>query len=195
MSIYGREDMSSPHTRGSSQTRLVPLLAWRVVPAHAGVIPSRPASWSGRHSRPRTRGGHPAGPVCEPCVNKSSPHTRGSSLDLGGDILPALVVPAHAGVIPTPAGVATDRQSRPRTPGGHPVGIDVERVTVRSSPHTRGVIPQRTASSPSRPGRPRTRGGHPVCSSSLPSRVMSSPHTRGVIPSSGFSHYSWHPET
>ena len=129
----------------------------------------------------------------------SSPHTRGSSVEVGVVLAWHRVVPAHAGVIPAPAGHRAASSRRPRTRGGHPPLIKRIPAGFGSSPHTRGssghavglvgpgrvvpahagVILHRGQPCPVPGRRPRTRGGHPRRNSPFASCRMSSPHTRG----------------
>ena len=130
--------MSSPHTRGSSRSSRRSRSTRTVVPAHAGVIPKRTACPCSRACRPRTRGGHPVGNGLRYRLYQSSPHTRGSSRKVDRLRHHPHVVPAHAGVIPTPRCYSATTRRRPRTRGGHPLkpfGWELEWL---SSPHTRG---------------------------------------------------------
>ena len=190
---------SSPHTRRSSPAVHPRSASRRVVPAHAGVI----LRWTGHplplNGRPRTRGGHPPLGISVERSCASSPHTRGSSGQQAQQCIPDMVVPAHAGVIPSSRSTRRTRRRRPRTRGGHPC---VSRVNVGlsvSSPHTRGscgvcaapaprlrVVPAhagviRHTSQPAGlpASRPRTRGGHPITEGVTGVNTQSSPHTRG----------------
>ena len=130
---------SSPRTRGlSDQVRRLPRRP-DVVPAHAGVIRARPQAARRRPSRPRARGGYPSSAIGTTSASRSSPRTRGLSVDGGQAGDPALVVPAHAGVIrptgsrsPTPTG-------RPRARGGYPYRAAFGSLFAGSSPRTRGL--------------------------------------------------------
>ena len=110
-----------------------------------------------------------------------------------------MVVPAHAGVILLPRGVASLYSRRPRTRGGHPPMWQTFTAYGSSSPHTRGSSVRRlsliivAAVVPAHAGvirahvvpgggglrRPRTRGGHPTEFNGLAVQFSSSPHTRG----------------
>ena len=110
-----------------------------------------------------------------------------------------MVVPAHAGVILLPLGVASLYSRRPRTRGGHPPMWQTFTAYGSSSPHTRGSSVRRlsliivAAVVPAHAGvirahvvpgggglrRPRTRGGHPTEFNGLAVQFSSSPHTRG----------------
>ena len=191
--------MSSPHTRGSSSPRVQDASGRRVVPAHAGVILTEPVPRVDDARRPRTRGGHPVADLVLARDGQSSPHTRGSS-SVGVEVLDLqVVVPAHAGVIPTPRAAVALQASRPRTRGGHPTARRALAGAGTSSPHTRGssrgphpghtqravfpahagVIPGTAASRRLCSRRPRTRGGHPGSRFGPVRSLRSSPHTRG----------------
>ena len=199
LTLASRSPASSPHTRGSSE-RAGSLGEWpAVVPAHAGVIPSRWAARGGSCCRPRTRGGHPCQRLPRPCATQSSPHTRGSSATANRLLVDWGVVPAHAGVIPPRDVPRRCPRCRPRTRGGHPGGVHSVPVARVSSPHTRGssgwlclllllspVVPAHAGvirGPGTRPTpatcRPRTRGGHPPNRPRRPRGGVSSPHTRG----------------
>ncbi len=190
---------SSPHTRGSSRHTRMGESDRGVVPAHAGVIPSR-KSWRGASAgRPRTRGGHPTAVDNDGGDTMSSPHTRGSSHVRPLAMIGPGVVPAHAGVIPRVAARSSPTSRRPRTRGGHPGSIWCPYVLWGSSPHTRGssrpqreevlrnrvvpahagvILPTRSCTTAAL-SRPRTRGGHPQATDAHTARKASSPHTRG----------------
>jgi hypothetical protein len=125
---------SSPRTRGWSEREDRIARRDRVVPAHAGMIPRAGSQGSRRRSRPRVRAGvvrsfgkrtclswsgHRArrgGPIKldgEASKVESSPHAREWSLPVQTARVPRLVVPAHAGVVPTRSGRPTGRWSRP----------------------------------------------------------------------------------
>ncbi len=90
----------SPRTRGWSQRPALGRHPVRVLPAHAGMVPSTSTSGSVEMSAPRARGD---GPGCRmgpgrPC--RCSPRTRGWPLvdGSGGEL--RSVLPAHAGMVP-----------------------------------------------------------------------------------------------
>ena len=196
--------MSSPHTRGSSDPSGGLRRAEPVVPAHAGVIRCQREPRRLYWGRPRTRGGHPAAAARTSSRRMSSPHTRGSSAGVGGELCPHGVVPAHAGVIRLPGPGGAGPVGRPRTRGGHPCGCSTTPSSLVSSPHTRGssadasrlrvevavvpahagVIPGPARSAPGSASRPRTRGGHPLTPVGPAVDTVSSPHTRGSSPAS-----------
>ncbi len=191
--------MSSPRERGSSVQFDLEDGGGHVVPARAGVIraPSQPAARSRR--RPRASGGHP--PLAELAaeMKASSPRERGSSglrerVRDRGD-----VVPARAGVIPSPTSRRRAPSRRPRASGGHPCERSFSRWGMRSSPRERGssqparsrngwgwVVPARAGvirrcapAALSRSSRPRASGGHPLEDRCARPYRPSSPRERG----------------
>ena len=149
---------SSPPARGCSATR--PSCGSRpsVVPASAGVFPARRFPHCQLAGRPRQRGGVP-GPLdegldvlCRPrqrggvpgfggsvySVNMSSPPARGCSPAAMARVLGSRVVPASAGVFPTPRSSPPTCARRPRQRGGVPRATDAHRSRPESSPPARG---------------------------------------------------------
>ncbi len=111
---------SSPHARGSSQTRVESWFHVPVVPARAGIFRTDAVSHQGRRGRPRTRGDlPPSRRRCRPGY-PSSPHARGSSLRLPAPERHQRVVPARAGIFPGATRYRASRPSRPRTRGDLP---------------------------------------------------------------------------
>ena len=157
-SSRARSRRSSPHARGSSLGGECPRRVRGVVPARAGVIPTRRVPGACPGCRPRTRGGHPGVHNRAIVPPPSSPHARGSSAGGVGVKKSILVVPARAGVIPHRAHSVHRRRVVPARAG------------VIRRPHRCGR---------GRVGRPRTRGGHPWDSTTTESRAKSSPHARG----------------
>ncbi len=148
----------SPRTRGWSRDRLGHHHGGTVVPAHAGVVPGPVRHRLTRRRGPRARGGGPVSDLDGDAVSVWSPRTRGWSPDRCPAQAPRIVVPAHAGVVPSGPCV------RPRPPGG---------------PRARGGGPRTSVSSrPSSRWSPRTRGGP---SETVPEvrSVQWSPRTRG----------------
>ncbi len=190
---------SSPHERGSSVRARAPCLDQLVVPARAGVFPTRTPRARRSAGRPRTSGGLPFDPAERGTCHGSSPHERGSSGAIGRPNLAEAVVPARAGVFPTRRWAAERCARRPRTSGGLPnVMFDV--LTGQpSSPHERGssyvraprgrrevVVPARAGVflaiwllTHAWRGRPRTSGGLPPTADWNAVPVVSSPHERG----------------
>ncbi len=190
---------SSPHARGCSEWSPLSLRTRPVVPARAGVFPTRGGAHRGGRCRPRTRGGVPPDIPAEQRLLGSSPHARGCSRASRRSPPRRRVVPARAGVFPARRRRRTGRARRPRTRGGVPAREMLDRYWTESSPHARGCSGRRHAPVaprhvvPARAGvfpvpaprrapahrRPRTRGGVPWHSMSLSPGDASSPHARG----------------
>ncbi len=129
----------------------------------------------------------------------SSPRSRGWSRAAGGLVAGLAVVPALAGVVPTPAPPPTRIVSRPRARGGGPSSTSAGASFGSSSPRSRGwspdredrrdehdvvpalagVVPGRPRRTTGRASRPRARGGGPGFTGLVSWRVMSSPRSRG----------------
>ncbi len=71
-----------------------------VVPAHAGVVPTRNSVSVTTACGPRARGGGPDALGLEVPKSEWSPRTRGWSVEWMADKARETVVPAHAGVVP-----------------------------------------------------------------------------------------------
>ena len=129
---------SSPPARGCSG--LVTFFAGftEVVPASAGVFRESWPDTGGGGSRPRQRGGVPAGPHSVPLQDESSPPARGCSPRRGLPHRRWRVVPASAGVFLRQQRASSRPGSRPRQRGGVPVtGADLA-IYLQSSPPARG---------------------------------------------------------
>ncbi|SAI49272.1 Domain of uncharacterised function (DUF2825) [Bordetella ansorpii] len=88
---------SSPHTRGTLQTKRRHEVAHRFIPAYAGNTWCYPPVQSQRAVHPRIRGEHPVS-ICSNALRRgSSPHTRGTRLG-ADDVEPCgRFIPAYAG--------------------------------------------------------------------------------------------------
>ncbi len=110
----------SPRTRGCSPERDTGALADLLLPAHAGMFPGPSRRGDGRPAAPRARGDVPAVWCRRRQVESCSPRTRGCSfaaeyLDENGQLLPA-----HAGMFPSPTGPGTTSSTAPRARGDVP---------------------------------------------------------------------------
>ncbi len=170
-----------------------------VVPARAGIFPTRTYAPSTRRCRPRTRGDLPCRTRHDLGDDLSSPHARGSSRPIQAGRRHCRVVPARAGIFPRVFRETTRRSGRPRTRGDLPAAAPTSSTAARSSPHARGsshpffeqhqaaiVVPARAGIFPSaRRGRappsrrPRTRGDLPPRMVVSSPESVSSPHARG----------------
>ncbi len=132
-------------------------------------------------------------------MNWWSPRTRGWSQAMPERPLLALVVPAHAGVVPRWSTTSTALSSGPRARGGGPTQLTKTEHQAMWSPRTRGwsrckvtpseephvvpahagVVPSSPSPSPTTPCGPRARGGGPARFCSPDGWLMWSPRTRG----------------
>ena len=87
--------------------------------------------------------------------------------------------PAHAGVIPQERAYITHSKAFPRTRGGDPDLIHVDRHSVSLFPAHAGVIPEWLEKMGISPPFPRTRGGDPFEQWAATAGENFSPHTRG----------------
>ena len=191
--------MSSPHARGSSPLVREAGPRVHVVPARAGIFPSRGHGDTSPRRRPRTRGDLPRARTSGSAAVASSPHARGSSGTMKECTVSENVVPARAGIFRRWPGISRRRRRRPRTRGDLPAYALAFGTVPESSPHARGssggrqlvhqlelVVPARAGifraaprSARRRQGRPRTRGDLPTALSSGLVATASSPHARG----------------
>ncbi len=128
----------SPRTRGWSRAGRLRRTGGRVLPAHAGVVPTRTGLTSCGLRAPRARGGGPGGGPSPSLSAMCSPRTRGWSR-LGVHVTAdAVVLPAHAGVVPARPTVSRLRRGAPRARGGGPFRPARRPSPSRCSPRTRG---------------------------------------------------------
>ena len=158
--------------------------------------------------RPRASGGVPDPDSATPTDSASSPRERGCSVQAHVQSTRHPVVPARAGVFPTPApGRQRDRR-RPRASGGVPTCASHSGASPWLSPRERGCsvcsghVPHRANVVPARAGvfpqhrhrwpsaecRPRASGGVPRAATQTTGPPTSSPRERGCsVRLSGFA--------
>ncbi len=139
-SVTGRTEMirCSPRTRGWSALRPYVDSYVRVLPAHAGMVPRGGPAASRCRRAPRARGDGPEPHHAEDSVTLCSPRTRGWSRRRPVGDLAVRVLPAHAGMVPTPPAACRPRWGAPRARGDGP-SHESEAAAVRvCSPRTRG---------------------------------------------------------
>ena len=128
----------SPRTRGWSRMSALVRWAQSVLPAHAGMVPPR----AGRHRSPpcapRARGDGPSFRRLTTWSDLCSPRTRGWSRDRVAGSNAALVLPAHAGMVPRRCAPRPRGTSAPRARGDGPSTHALWTRTGRCSPRTRG---------------------------------------------------------
>jgi len=189
----------SPRTRGWSPARRSDVARYSVLPAHAGMVPSRRRNRRRLPRAPRARGDGPKPRAERQLKHGCSPRTRGWSLPAGTLHQTSTVLPAHAGMVPPPGASPTACPGAPRARGDGPHHRDVPHMEGRCSPRTRGWSPQ-TRPPPAKrsvlpahagmvpfgwrcpirtAGAPRARGDGPTSTSRSPTLVPCSPRTRG----------------
>ena len=111
---------SSPLTRGTPPPLKGPAHAQRLIPAHAGntASPPSPALWTAAH--PRSRGEHLGLRAARVKLRGSSPLTRGTPFALSGRVVPAGLIPAHAGNTCRATSASRRAAAHPRSRGEHP---------------------------------------------------------------------------
>ena len=133
-----------------------------MLPAHAGTVPSTRSGRSSSTCAPRARGDGPPRGEGRPVGGGCSPRTRGWSRDVRDSGHQGLVLPAHAGMVPTHCPQADDGHSAPRARGDGPGRIVVPETYLVCS-RARGDGPViRAWPPPPRPCSPRTRGWSPA---------------------------------
>ncbi len=110
----------SPRTRGWSHGDRGHAEPGGVVPAHAGMVPQVAEPGHFRGCGPRARGDGPASRLTSESSSSWSPRTRGWSPVLRGGPAGALVVPAHAGMVPGLASPRVRPAGGPRARGDGP---------------------------------------------------------------------------
>ncbi len=148
----------SPRTRGWSRWRPNPTSRKAVVPAHAGVVLAPSMARSMPPGGPRARGGGPLRARRQPGSTGWSPRTRGWSRGRRGRYRGAVVVPAHAGVVPA---------------------YTASWQGTRSGPRARGVVLCDMHVTDPWTGGPRARGGGPNAVLHARRDSVWSPRTRG----------------
>ncbi len=137
---------SSPLTRGCFPAAVGGQADQGVLPAHAGVLPSRRPGCQARACPPRSRGGASWSSFMVGLLSRSSPLTRGCFRWRPGGAGRCAVLPAHAGVLP-PAPTSPCRWTGPpRSRGGASKPRTTLTRTTRSSPLTRGCFPSPSGS-------------------------------------------------
>ncbi len=110
--------MWSPRVRGCSRSRRTKAKGIWVVPARAGVFPARRSPRRAAARGPRACGGVPGPPARRASSPGWSPRVRGCSRFGSYPPLRRGVVPARAGVVPSPRRSARPPPSGPRACGG-----------------------------------------------------------------------------
>ena len=128
----------SPRTRGWSPALHVRRVSTRVLPAHAGMVPTSRSYGVCRSRAPRARGDGPFKADVHKWTGACSPRTRGWPRPAPAMCRPGSVLPAHAGMAPRDDVAPTLHASAPRARGDGPsAGSGVLRRCA-CSPRTRG---------------------------------------------------------
>ena len=139
--------LCSPHPRGCSPPPAVVAAAEAVLPAPAGLFPTRRLREARRHRAPRTRGAVPLRNAFWIAGKSCSPHPRGCSLLRHHQRPDGLVLPAPAGLFPASCFAALVSSRAPRTRGAVPVTEREREYRHQVLPAPAGLFP------PSRPSR------------------------------------------
>ena len=168
----------SPHPRGWSHRHGRRRPRPHLLPAPAGMVPSRLRRPPGRSSAPRTRGDGPS--VIGPASDRGlcSPHPRGwSRLGLVHARLP-LLLPAPAGMVPSPRSCGRWATAAPRTRGDGPACARSSPAWLPCSPHPRGWSRMGVERNTLDALLPAPAGMVPPCPSTT-TRLAAAPRTRG----------------
>ncbi len=132
----------SPRTRGWSRPCGGGWSGRGVLPAHAGMVPTRSGCGPSGCCAPRARGDGPTARWnCCPWT-WCSPRTRGWSQGLVGEVARGPVLPAHAGMVPVRPEPAASQVRAPRARGDGPVWSHALTDQLMCSPRTRGWSPR-----------------------------------------------------
>jgi len=112
-----------------------------VYPACAGIHRNELERIKEEKSLPRMRGDPPFYNTQTGWQVTSTPHARGSTLDLDNLTIAGYVYPACAGIHLMPKGVVNIRPSLPRMRGDPPLSPTGRAELPRSTPHARGSTP------------------------------------------------------
>ena len=192
----------SPPARGWSPARRGRRATISVLPASAGMVPGCRWSASGTSRAPRQRGD---GPLCGSVtirIGSCSPPARGWSRPRGPRCRRCCVLPASAGMVPTPRRPPPAPPRAPRQRGDGPIEVRVQTVDRACSPPARGwslparvragwlhvlpasagMVPPGMHSHRSATGAPRQRGDGPNTSGRPWVHPLRSPPARGWSP-------------
>ena len=194
-----RSQPATPHTRGSTPGKGLPLLSTEGYPAYAGIdlLHSHPKVCSIR--LPRIRGDRPFLTQGYNTLFKATPHTRGSTLFKNQPYSKAWGYPAYAGIDPSYLVNLVNDFRLPRIRGDRPYTNTDYQPAGRATPHTRGstlpilpddctwggypayagIDPTFACIYSRRSWLPRIRGDRPRALDCWHTVVGATPHTRG----------------
>ena len=176
----GRPDGSSPHARGTLLGALEKLVLLRFIPACAGNAGCRRRPRIGGSVHPRIRGERGASVPVVGSAGGSSPHTRGTRVEVRARRFMMRFIPAYAG---NASGLSLTRGIQSVHPRIRGERLDLHQkrhCTSGSSPHTRGTPGGLAAAIGATTVHPRIRGERCPCRRANSRRSGSSPHTRGT---------------
>ncbi len=194
----------SPHARGWSLPDPPTQDHEELLPARAGMVPTRLKILIRMPAAPRTRGDGPHIVVPSTYSRYCSPHARGWSPRVVLDAVQFELLPARAGMVPRKGRPDATRTAAPRTRGDGPATGRYHSSSTACSPHARGwslrhrvprgrrrllparagMVPPRCLIGEDRGPAPRTRGDGPNADAPGKLRVRCSPHARGWSPGS-----------
>ena len=189
----------SPRTRGWSQRWEMSPAVLRLLPAHAGMVPSSGSASTSATATPRARGDGPRELTAWMPGRTCSPRTRGWSQPARMPTVQTPLLPAHAGMVPARQARLPRPGPAPRARGDGPEAAIRTPAMTTCSPRTRGWSPAHQqeviaahllpahagmvpGQRPYRPGgrsAPRARGDGPVAPSRRCRSASCSPRTRG----------------
>ncbi len=111
----------SPHARGWTRHGVAHRGSGGLLPARGGMDPGRPRPHTRGTAAPRTRGDGPAKSAAGVSVRGCSPHARGWTLAHVRVLFGGPLLPARAGMDPTPPSTSSCTGAAPRTRGAPPV--------------------------------------------------------------------------
>ncbi len=155
-----------------------------MLPAHAGMVPGSRSAPASPSCAPRARGDGPLRLGMGPRSLACSPRTRGWSRPVEGDSVGPLVLPAHAGMVPSCVNSRRSAGSAPRARGDGPGRVWASWARSGCSPRTRGWSRDRIAAARAAGVLPAHAGMVPV-SEYVGAHHDGAPRARGDGPSPG----------
>ena len=133
------DEGSSPHARGTPVVvgEFLPLIG--IIPACAGNTPEHLRVPAEAMDHPRMRGEHDGERSGPPEYVGSSPHARGTPLEIIGLEIIRGIIPACAGNTVFPVFPVKSRRDHPRMRGEHSLMAAPSAMAAGSSPHARGT--------------------------------------------------------
>ncbi len=136
--LFRVHDPCSLRPRGWSRRALRGDRAGQLLPAPAGMDPPSPSGTTRPAAAPRARGVGPASPSTRPPRTSCSPRARGWSQRGQPQRRPARLLPAPAGLVPSPCAACGTTPAAPRTRGIGPTAGGTVGSQMRCSPRPRG---------------------------------------------------------